>query len=314
MTCLVVAVFASGCRDSSQKPSTTDARPLVRIGYSTLTPLHTALGLVMERTPVLAKHGLRGAFVPVVRGKDQHRAAASGKLDATFSCEVAAMVHLHRLPSMNLTGSPGELGEMALVVPKGSSKRAVADLAGAMVGIQGGASAQMMARRWLAPLAGNVTTELLRAHPKQGADRLIAGELDAAVLWDPWLTLFVKRHGLKVVKRAPFWSVVALFGDRQKITSAYHAALSDALAHIAANLDEVASLVAEVSPFPADVVADVLKKNKYISLKVKEKPSMSVGDDLRARLAECERFARDLGAVPDDFALAPRLRAEMVAP
>ena len=122
----------------------------IRIGYSTLTPLHCALGEVLASTDILARHGLRGTFTGFEHGKDQHESCAQGVVDATFSCEVPAMVHLDRLPGMVLEGSPGELGEIALVVPADSPIRSIADLDGRTLALLGGASSELVVEQWLA--------------------------------------------------------------------------------------------------------------------------------------------------------------------
>ena len=103
-------------------PPPADSRaPAIRIGTSSLTPLHCALGEVLARTDILSRHGLRGTFLPFTHGKDQDDACRKGLVDMTFSCEVPAMIHLDRLPRFRIVGSPGELGEIALVVPASSA-------------------------------------------------------------------------------------------------------------------------------------------------------------------------------------------------
>jgi len=145
-----LAPACGGEGDEPRKPALQGGVPgKLRIGYSTRTPLHAALGEVFRNTDILEKHGFDAEFVPFVRGKDQHEACASGAVDATFSCEVPAIIHLDRLPGMRLVGCAGELGEIALVVRGDAPIDRVTDLSGRSVAVLGGASADLALDGWL---------------------------------------------------------------------------------------------------------------------------------------------------------------------
>lgn len=304
---LPLAGCEGGCRG--------DATPRLRVGYSSLTPLHTALGEALKHGDFMAQNGLSGEFTPYERGKDQDRAAARGGVDVTFTCEVPAMVHLHKLPGLTIAGSPGELGEIALVVPADSPHRTVASLRGARLLVQGGASARMLAERWLAGAGldepGAVTVRHHRGHPREADQPLSRGEVDAAVYWDPWLSRFSARRHLRTIARAPFWSLSAVYHPRRprQTLQAYHRALLQALRWVAAHPEQAAAQAAEVSPLSAAEILTVLRKNRFVA--GKEPPSLELTPAVRRRLDACAAQARALGAVPESFTLAPRLKPEL---
>jgi hypothetical protein len=282
----------------------------VRIGYSSLTPLHCALGEVLRNTDVLARHGLTGELTFFPHGKDQHEACSRGVIDATFSCEVPAMVHLDRLPGLVLTASPGELGDIALVVPGDSDVTSVGQLAGRRLAVLGGASSELVLDQWLTDAGLDRHRDLhVQMHGGIGETAVAdvtSGAADAAVLWDPWLTRAQHDHGLRVVEATPFFSVVALYEGRIDDEARYHAALADALQYVATHTDEVAGWVEARSEIPAEVVVTVLRKNRFV---IDERPvDLRVPEETLLRLEQCEAHARSTGRVGPGFKLRERTR------
>lgn len=313
---ILVGAPSPGCGGDSAGGSA--AGPVVgggsgklRVGYSTRTPLHAAVGEVFTRTDILAQHGFDAEFVPFVRGKDQHEACASGAVDATFSCEVPAMIHLDRLPQMRLVGCAGELGNIALVVRGDSPVEKVADLSGRSVAVMGGASAELALDRWLKDVGLRRDLEVrTESHGGQGetaVEAVTRGTVDAAVLWDPWLTAATIEHDLRVVEFVPFWSVVALFDGRDVVADPgpYLDAVSDALFYIGEHPDEVSDWVATSVGLSPAVVKTVLEKNTR--LYAKPAPDTALTDEVLARLQACERHARMTGDVPPAFRLEGRI-------
>jgi sulfonate transport system substrate-binding protein len=290
----------------------TSSSELLRVGYSTRTPLHAAVGEVFAHTEILQGHGFTPELVPFVRGKDQHEHCAAGRIDATFSCEVPALVHLERLPEMRLAGSAGELGDIALVVPQGSSIRSVNDLRDRRVALVGGASADLALDGWLRDADLRRQLDVwVDGHGGQGEtaiDALGRGAADAVVIWDPWLTAAVQQHDLRVVESTPFWSVVAVFDGHPSVADAgpYLLALGEALTYIAEHPEQVAGWVAPTVGVSEATVLAVLAKNRHVG---GEAPAgLTISEPVMERLKACERHARATGEVSPAFRIADRLR------
>ncbi len=309
VVCLGVLVVAQFL-DPVPGPAGEDATAPVRIGYSSLTPLHCALGEVLRNTDVLARHGLEAELTTFPHGKDQHEACSRGVIDATFSCEVPAMVHLDRLPGLVLTASPGELGDIALVVPADSDVTSVEQLRGRQLAVLGGASSEMVLDQWLAAAGLDRRADLHhQMHGGIGETAVAAvtgGDADAAVLWDPWLTRAQLDHDLRIVESAPFWSVVALYEGRLADEARYHAALAEALGYVAAHTGEVAGWVEARSEIPAEVVVAVLRKNRFVA--DGQQVDLRLPDETLSRLRECEAHALTTGRVGPAFQLEQRMR------
>jgi ABC-type nitrate/sulfonate/bicarbonate transport system substrate-binding protein len=291
-------------------PRGSSALTTIRIGTSSRTPLHAALGEVLERTDILAQHGLEGRFEEFERGDDQHDRCSRGLVDATFSCEVPAMVHLQQLPGLFLTGSPGALGAMALVVPEDSPVREPSELRGAVVQVMPGASSQLALDTWLgeAGIGGTVTVQPSRGRGEEAVAALLRGEAQAAVLWDPWLEQARHTTPLRTLAEAPFWSVVVTYADRHDAETwqRYHRALEDALGWAEGHPDVVARWAAERGDMDLEVARTVLLKNDYVAGRAE--PSLEVLPPVEQRLEACERWALQRGMVQPDFSLSQRKR------
>lgn len=311
VVCLGVVLAAQLLAGPTHPAASGAATPsTVRIGYSSLTPLHCALGEVLRNTDVLAQHDLEGELTFFPHGKDQHEACSRGVIDATFSCEVPAMVHLDRLPGLVLTASPGELGDIALVVPADSGVTSVEQLRGLRLAVLGGASSEMVLEQWLAA-AGldrqhDLQIEMHGGIGETAVAAVVGGDADAAVLWDPWLTRAQYDHGLRIVESTPFWSVVALYEGRIADESRYHAALADALGYVASHTEEVAGWVEARSEIPAQVVLTVLRKNRFIA--DPQHADLRVPEETLRRLEQCEAHALATGRVGPAFTLRERTR------
>ena len=282
----------------------------IRIGTSSLTPLHAAIGEIFKETDILAQHGLEGEFLPFERGSDQHDRCAAGEVDATFSCEVVALIQLESLPGLSITGSPGELGGMALLVRQGSPIKKTSDLSGQTVALLEGASSQLALETWLdkAGSPADVTILPQRGRGEEALLSLLAGEVDAIVLWDPWLSKAMLENPLEIVEYTPFWSVMAVYEDHlpAEAWTRYDAALADALKWASLNPVQTVELTANRTGIDEATVREVLFKNAYVS------SATDITLTIRAmhveRLRACEQHALKTGAVPPGFSLSARTK------
>ena len=302
-------LLALACSPQHEQPVQQELRT-VRIGTSSLTPLHAALGEILEHTDLLAEYGLKGEFLDFERGKDQHERCVGGGVDATFSCEVAAMVHLDRLPGTAITGSPGSLGAMALVVRQDAEVQSVTDLRGGSVAVLGGASAELAMDGWLAreDLTGSVRLEQAGGHGEDALRQLLLGQVDAVLLWDPWLTQAMDQHPLRIVESSPFWSVVMIYPKHQDSDTwtRYHRALEGALAWGRDHPERTASWAAQRGGFPEDLTRKVLASNEILAGSAM--PTLALTPEVQQRLEGCDAWAQQHGMVHPGLALEDRQR------
>lgn len=277
----------------------------IRIGCSSLTPLHCMIGEVFSRTDILKKHGFEGEIVFFEHGYDQSVACKAGKIDATFSCEVPAVYHLAECPDLRIVGTPGALGRIALIVSSKGEADSIGDLRNKTVFIQGGSSSMMMAEDWFSACG-----------LKPGIDvKFIDSKATASgfVLWDPWLEEFLKQNDFKIVRERLFYSVIFM-SDKylESFPDAvvrYKEALKEAFIWALGNKEDVVKWVSGRSGIKEDIIASILGFNENWSLEENEKANISL--DLtpwhEKLLQECGSFAIKNKDVPSDFDIEKRI-------
>ncbi len=239
----------------------------LRFGCSSLTPIHAHVAVVLQEHPQLVEEaGLELELELFASGKTQGEAVAQGQLQAYFTCGVPAVHMLESGPQARTVGSPGELGRIAVVARRDAATE-LSDLAGARVGLAEGSTPAMEWQVWGEGLGATVVptrTEALE-------DALLAGEIDAAVSWDPWVERWLHEHPdeLVVLAERPFWSLLALdlgwTGGHPDQAAAVVGLVERALAIAAADRERYDRLVAELSGWPLEVVKAVADRNRILS-------------------------------------------------
>ncbi|MCB9745160.1 MAG: transporter substrate-binding domain-containing protein, partial [Alphaproteobacteria bacterium] len=249
----------------------------LRLGWSSLTPVHAHVGAVLEDHPELAaRFGLVVEQSAYASGKTQGKDLAEGKLDAWFTCEVPAVHMMRDRPDARIIGSPGVLGRIA-VVARAEVGGTLADLAGKKVGLAEGSTPAMDWQRW-GQGVGATTVNL----PTDGLyEALRAGEVDAVVSWDPWVEDWLQRDpgALVVLAERPFYSELAV-DVPWALEETFHqdsppeggwraerlnALIAEALALAAADRERYDARVAELSGWPVEVVRAVADRNAALS-------------------------------------------------
>lgn len=286
-----------------------EGKTVLNLGYTTAEPLPFAISEILAHTGIPERYGFRARYKSFARAKELLHASALGEVDVTFIDGIPAMESLHKLPGLSIIGCAGELGHVALVVPRSSKISDIKALASKTVAVVDRPSASLALKQWLATSSAGIGQALtLTQHPQDGRaamEALLVGQASAAVLSDPWLTLYQSKHKLLVVKRAPAWSLLAAFDGFVPPTmeGKIRMAVADALAWGAEHLDETADLLQRrSSKLPRDIIKAVLKKNRHFSSP--GRPSLKLDSVVAKHLFACEAHAREMGLVPRLFKLS----------
>ncbi len=251
------------------RPRPTQAEPptRLRLGCSSLTPVHAHVAVVLREHPELIEEaGIELVLELFASGKTQGDAVARGRVQAYFTCGVPAVRMMDSGPGARVVASPGELGRIA-VVARREVAEGLSDLQGARVGLSEGSTPAMDWEIWGRDLEAEVvdlSTEELEA-------ALFDGSIDAAVSWDPWVEQWIQAdpEGLVVVAERPFWSLLAvdamLVGHHPERGETVEALILRALEIAAADRDHYDQAVAELSGWPLPVVRAVADRNRILS-------------------------------------------------
>ena len=239
----------------------------VRLGCSSLTPVHAHVAAVLREHPeLLAEIGFELDIELFDSGKTQGHAVAEGRLQAFFTCGVPAVHMLAGGPGTRAVTSAGELGRIAVVARRAVATE-LADLAGARVGLVEGSTPAMDWELWGQGLGATIVPlETAELEPA-----LRVGRIDAAVSWDPWVEQWLQADpdGLVIVQERPFWSLLALdmgwAGGEPEQAVAMVALVQRALEIAAADRAHYDQAVAELSGWPLEVVRAVADRNRILA-------------------------------------------------
>lgn len=292
----------------------------IRIGCSSLTPIHCMFCEVFKRTDILKKYGLDGEITFFMYGGDQSKACKSNKIDVTFSCEVPALFHLVNCPDMRIVGTPGSLGRIALIVSKESNIFSVKDLRNKKILVHGGSSATMTIHKWLydAGLDPGHDVELIYSGKDNIIKKLYNGKGNAIVSWDPWLEMFLERHDFRIIKERPFWSVIFISQPYMegfpRGAIQYIAALKEALFWATNHKELVSKWVSKRSGLEMNMVKTVMRFNENWLHPKNETRSIDFRlsqKDIKI-LKECNDFVKKMGHIPTDFDVTTRINLDLM--
>ena len=235
----------------------------LRLGCSSLTPVHAHVAAVLREHPELMQEaGLELDLELFASGKTQGRAVADGRLQAYFSCGVPAVHMLASGRGARVVASPGELGRIA-VVARRSVGDELSDLAGARVGLVEGSTPAMDWEVWSEGLGST----LVPLKTEELGQALLEGRIDAAVSWDPWVEQWLQESPdtLVVVAERPFWSQLALdtlwVAQRPEQAADLVELIQRALTIAAADREHYDQAVVELSGWSLEVVRAVADRN-----------------------------------------------------
>lgn len=255
-------LYDPAVRVEGPPPAATEAT--LRLGVSSLTPVHAHVAAVLAATPDLAaRHGLTIALTRYASGKAQGEDLAAGALDAYFSCEVPAVHMLRERRDTRVVAGPGSLGRIAVIARDATT---LAGLRGRKVGITRGSTPAMDWAWWgrdLGAVEVDVPTDAQLA-------ALERGEVDAIAAWDPWVADALRRRpDWHVVAEREFRSVLAVsvpWSTREPGRARRLVALvEDTLRIAAADRPRWDAAVAALSGWPVEVVKAVADRNDLLA-------------------------------------------------
>ncbi len=286
----------------------------LRLGLSTLTPVHAHLYVVLQQKPQLAaKYGLDIELHGYERGGPQGEDVAKGKLDAWFTSGIPTVHMMRSRPDARIVAAPGVLGRVALLAPKGTPKENLQ-----RVGYAGGTTAGLYWEDWFRGrqvAAVSLETDAL-------LPALQAGQVDAIIGWDPWVADWqVQDPNLSVLASAPFQSALAVgslwaLGGPTGADPTPEAAdprarrlrtlVAEAFALARADRPTYDAAVSQLSGWSPEVVRRVADQNALLGPTAPPHAAV-VLDDLGTLEQELDRAARTLGIEDSAHFFGPAL-------
>lgn len=269
----VIAALMTGCTDSAagQADPTTDGE-LRTVRVAALPLADTGVIWAAQEAGVFARHGLDVEVVPTQGGAQSVPAMLSGDIEFTlgqpFSAMRADLQDLGVVIVGNMSDTYPEGDDIVqLVASADSGITSVTDLEGTRIGVNSiGSALDVTVMRALDDAGGDSSSiEFVEVAMPDAPAQLEAGNIDAAVLGDPFSTAVVGQGGRVVL--SPFQATIpglsvqvlmaptTLLDEDPKLVADFAAAVRESLAWAGENEDLVHAALAENLGVPADVAA-----------------------------------------------------------
>lgn len=196
---LLMILFAFSVNPAVAVPPEPVQKPLpITIGYQANIDW---LLLVAKELMLFEKAGLSTTFVKFVAGPPMIAAAQEKSIDVTSIGSVPYLTGLAQGVDWSVIGinPEGSYGE-GLVARNGSGIETVADLAGKRIGVLKRSNAEyglIMALYQLGIRRDQVT--IVNIPPSEQLTALAKGEIDAAMVWEPWMQKMVNEADCRII-------------------------------------------------------------------------------------------------------------------
>jgi lysophospholipase L1-like esterase len=258
---------------------------VLRLGWSSKTPIHSHIGVALQRHPELfEKHGLEIELVSFQSGKSQGKALADGELDAWFSCAVPAIHMLDSRKDAKVVASFGPLGDIALMTPKSTDLSELQKVA-----LSSGSSPHMRWKQWSNKY--QINTQVIDVRTPDLTNLLLREEVDGLVMWDPWITEWKQKYGWESLLNEPFYSVLIVgemwaLGDlKDPRVPRLIALFKDAIQYVEAEADSIDAEVAKLGDWSFDTVRYIREQNPIFKTR-----DLRIPVEVQKELTESRKF------------------------
>lgn len=310
---LLILVLIGVFKLVGKKTITNKNEPLdliqINMAYPALgTTYNGQIGRILEKTDILKNNKLAAKVTPYGTGREMKVAMVAGKEDVMISSESVFLVMVGQGFDAYGISSLGAEGKMALVVPTSSKVNTVKDLKGKKVATIFGTSPHKPAVSWLkeAGLMPGKDVELVNLSSAEAIRAALeTKQIDAAVLWDPYVTDGVKNKMYRVIVDTDLDLVTVMSGayanKNPEAVVRFNNALKEAAAYLTNHKDEIAAEYGQTTKLGVDLVKEVSLKNKNYSATDINAIDISIGQALLEKLKNNEKFLFEEKLITKDF-------------
>lgn len=277
---LTLVLCLAGC---TAKP---DGETLALAYPSAGAIMNTHLGLILEKTEILKKHGFAPQISSMGTGKELKVALVSGRADVILTTETNFPVLLGEgfdAVGINSLGSAGRLG----LLVRDEKLKNLGDLKGKSIATIFGTSVHQPAVVW-AKEAGATLMNMGSVAAMQAA--LEAGQVAGIVTWDPYLTDALENGGrLLKEDRFDLIAVASRQFVKRGLTAKLNAALTEAVEYLREHRQEVNQDFAKLTKIKAATIHKASLANKNYAMDAGP-VEISIEQDFRRRLQAAADF------------------------
>lgn len=281
----------------------------INVAYPALgTTYNGQIGTILEKTEILKNNKLDAKVTPYGTGREMKVAMVAGKEDVMISSESVFLIMVGQGFDAYGISSLGAEGKMALVVNSKSKVKDVKDLKGKKVATLFGTSPHKPAVQWLkdAGLTIGKDVELVNL-PSAEALRvaLETNQVDATVIWDPFVTDGVNKGITKIIVDTDLDLVTVMskaFADQHPDAIAkFNQSLKDAALYLTQHKDEMATAYSATTKLDVALIKEVSLKNKNYNAADANGIDISITPTLVEKLQANENFLFQEKLINKDF-------------
>ncbi len=273
----------------------------INVAYPALGTVYTGqIGTILQKSEILKNNKLDAKVTAYGTGKEMKVAMVSNQADVMLCSESVYLVLVGQGFDAYAIDSLGADGKMALVVNKDSKFKEIKDLKNKKLGTIFGTSPHKPAVQWVeeAGLTPGKNIDLVNL-PDAASIRaaLASKQIDAALLWDPFVTDGLNKDQYRVLKDTDMDLVTVMskdFADKHpEAVAQLNASLKDAAFYLTQNKDQVAQWYSDNSKLDKNLIMQVSPKNVNYNVTKAEDINISISPALTAKLQDTSKFLFD---------------------
>jgi ABC-type nitrate/sulfonate/bicarbonate transport system substrate-binding protein len=269
----IVLAVAAGVWLTYTRTVPRDTGPPLVLRVTSGNKYHSALVYLAEDQGFFRKQGLAVQLTQHETGLVALKEMLAGRADAALAAEFVFVSQVAAHPDLRILGTIARLQTMSLAALAGRGINGTKDLSGLRVGLARGTQAE-----FFLALALTMTglrqdqVQVVDLKPKDLEAALVAGTVDAVLVWEPFVQRMRTSLGKRLVAwpaqgdRNYFWSLIStqsLLAAREETFRRFFRALSEAEALAARQPEMVKALVGILVGEGSGFAAELLPRIRY---------------------------------------------------
>jgi sulfonate transport system substrate-binding protein len=271
------------------------ASTTINISYPLLGTIFVAqVGLVLEKTDILKKHGFDAKVTALGTGKELKVAMVGNKSDVILTSESNFVVLRGTQFEAYAFSTLGSAGRMALLVKSNDKIQKLNDLNGKKIGAIFGTTVHKDALEWKNKI-GSETTEVINLGSVASIlSALEAGTIDAGMVWDPFLENAISTSKFKMLGYTEFDLVNIISAEYSKkypkTENQLNTALKDAIFYLVKNKNEVNGWYSDLVKIDKNVIDRATKINTNYNVLKKDDINLKIDKQLVEKMEKVNDF------------------------
>lgn len=285
----------------------------INIAFPALgTTYNGQIGTILQNKPeILKNNNLDAKVTPYGTGREMKVAMVAGKEDVMISSESVFLIMVGQGFDAYGISSLGAEGKMALVVNSKSKVTDIKDLKGKKVATMFGTSPHKPAVQWLTDAGFTIGKDVELVNLPNAESLRVAletNQIDAAVLWDPYVTDGVDKGIHKVIVDTDLDLVTVMsktFADQHpEAIAKFNNALKEAALYLIQNKDEMATAYSGTTKLDIPLIKKVSLLNKNYNATDINGIDISISPTLAEKLQGNESFLFKEKLINKDYKVA----------